>query len=136
MIEIVSAIAARHAEDEAAGPFAGRRSEQSRLDRGVLLAEIARLREERRSISTLLQKVESLEADRVVPVEEREPQKESLAFPTQSDFFDRVITDAKNRRRKMPFLFGKPATELSKKELLAFAIILSGPVDSYATKEQ
>ena len=48
MSEIVSAIAARHAEDEAAGPFAGRRSEQSRLDRGVLLAEIARLREERR----------------------------------------------------------------------------------------
>ena len=47
MSEIVSAIAARHAEDEAAGPFAGRRSEQSRLDRGVLLAEIARFREER-----------------------------------------------------------------------------------------
>lgn len=47
MSDIVIDIAARHAEDEAAGPFVGRRSEQSRLDRGTLLAEIARLREER-----------------------------------------------------------------------------------------
>ena len=45
-----SAIAARHAEDEAAGPFVGRRSEQARLDRATLLQEIARLREERRWI--------------------------------------------------------------------------------------
>ena len=43
----ISAIAARHAEDEAAGPFVGRRSEQARLDRATLLQEIARLREER-----------------------------------------------------------------------------------------
>ena len=45
VMDNVSAIAARHAEDEAEGPFVGRRSEQARLDRGKLLEEIARLRE-------------------------------------------------------------------------------------------
>ena len=81
MSDIVSDIAARHAEDEAAGPFVGRRSEQARLDRGALLAEIERLCEERRSITTLLGKVETLEADnarlreerRWIPVAERLP---------------------------------------------------------------
>lgn len=81
MSDIVIAIKARHADDEAAGPFVGRRSEQARLDRGALLAEIARLCEERRSITTLLGKVETLEADnarlreerRWIPVVERLP---------------------------------------------------------------
>jgi hypothetical protein len=49
----IAAIAARHAEDEAGGPFVGRRSEQARLDRGTLLEEVARLRKERDSLLEL-----------------------------------------------------------------------------------
>lgn len=79
---------------------------------------------------------QDIESFRVVPVAEREPQEEPLTLPTESDYFDRVIADAKNERRRMPWLFGKPATELSKKELLALTIMLSGSMDSYATKEQ
>lgn len=78
---------------------------------------------------------QGIESFRVVPVEEREPHKESLAFPAQGDYFDRVIADAKDERRIMPWLFGKPATELSKKELLALTIMLSGTMDSYTSKD-
>lgn len=79
---------------------------------------------------------DSIESFRVVPIERTESQEDRLAFPSQQDYFDRIISQAENEKRKMPWLFGKPATELSKKELLALTIMLSGPVDSYATKEQ
>lgn len=78
---------------------------------------------------------DNIESFRVVPVQEREPQDDRLTFPNQKDYFDRVISDAENEKRRMPWLFGKPATELSKRELLALTIMLSGPMDSYASKE-
>lgn len=80
---------------------------------------------------------DNIESFRVVPVEERErkPPEETLAIPSQKDFYDRIIEDASNERRRMPWLFGKPAIELSKKELLVLAIILTGPMDSYVSKE-
>jgi hypothetical protein len=76
-----------------------------------------------------------IESFRVVPVSEREAQEEPLTFSHQKDFYDRVISDAENGKRKMPHLFGKPATELSKRELLALTIALSGPMETYVSKD-
>jgi len=76
-----------------------------------------------------------IESFRVVPVAEREAQEEPLTFPSKKDYYDRVISDAENEMRKMPWLFGKPATELSKRELLVLTILLSGPMDTYVSKD-
>lgn len=44
MSDELLSIQSRHAEDNAEGPFAGRRSEQARQDRAWLLAELTSLR--------------------------------------------------------------------------------------------
>jgi hypothetical protein len=62
--------------------------------------------------------------------------EEPLALPALKHTFDRIINDARLEFRKTPWLFGKPATELSKRELLALAILQANPISSYVSKEE
>lgn len=71
------------------------------------------------------------------PCEARDDQiQETLTLPQFKDKYDSIINDALAERRRMPWLFGKPATELSKRELLALAILQANPMSSYVSKEQ
>jgi hypothetical protein len=62
--------------------------------------------------------------------------QETLSLPMFKARYDGIIADAIDGRRRMPWLFGKPATELSKRELLALAILQAEPMSSYVSKEE
>jgi hypothetical protein len=62
--------------------------------------------------------------------------EEPLALLALKHTCDRIINDARLEFRKTPWLWGKPATELSKRELLALAILQANPMSSYVSKEE